>query len=113
MKANEIQIGDLVFVNGTPRKVCAITKRKIGYHREEFLDRTRLYYAILREVTPIHITAEILEKNGLDKVPELSMVLNRDTMPMYHSPMLHYVHELQRALRCCGLWDLANNFKID
>ena len=23
-----------------------------------------------------------------------------------------FVHELQRALRCCGLWNLANNFKI-
>lgn len=25
----------------------------------------------------------------------------------------NYVHELQRALRCCGLWDLAENFKIN
>lgn len=25
---------------------------------------------------------------------------------------LVYVHELQRALRCCGLFDLANNFKL-
>ena len=25
---------------------------------------------------------------------------------------IRYVHELQRALRCCGLFDLANNFKI-
>ena len=23
-----------------------------------------------------------------------------------------YVHELQRALRCCGLWELAENFKV-
>ena len=25
---------------------------------------------------------------------------------------INYVHELQRALRCCGLWDIAENFKI-
>ena len=25
---------------------------------------------------------------------------------------LQYVHELQRALRCCGLWDIADNFKV-
>lgn len=61
---------------------------------------------------PIPLTAEILEKNGLDKVPELSMVLNRDTMPLYHSPMLYYVHELQHALRLCGLNELADNFKV-
>lgn len=64
------------------------------------------------EVEPIPLTPEILEKNGLDKVPELSMVLNRDTMPMYHSPMLHYVHELQHALRLCGLDQLADDFKV-
>lgn len=23
-----------------------------------------------------------------------------------------HVHELQRALRCCGLWDIADNFKL-
>lgn len=23
-----------------------------------------------------------------------------------------YVHELQRALRCCGLWDIADSFKV-
>ena len=25
---------------------------------------------------------------------------------------LQYVHELQRALRCCGLWDIADNFVV-
>ena len=33
---------------------------------------------------------------------------------MYESRIynLQYVHELQRALRCCGLWDIADNFKV-
>ena len=33
---------------------------------------------------------------------------------MYDSRIcnLQYVHELQRALRCCGLWDIAENFKV-
>lgn len=76
--------------------------------------RNRCYATTsLSNIEPIPITAEILDMNGLDKVPELSMVLNRDTMPMYHSPMLHYVHELQHALRLCGLTELADNFKVD
>lgn len=25
---------------------------------------------------------------------------------------INYVHELQRALRCCGLWDLADSFVV-
>lgn len=37
-----------------------------------------------------------------------------DCGTMYDSRIngVHYVHELQRALRCCGLWDLAENFQI-
>lgn len=33
---------------------------------------------------------------------------------MYESRIynLQYVHELQRVLRCCGLWDMAENFKV-
>lgn len=47
------QIGDWVLVDGTPRKVEAITKKKIGYHRKE--NEPRLYYARLRDVEPIEI----------------------------------------------------------
>ena len=38
----------------------------------------------------------------------------KDWGTMYESRIynLQYVHELQRALRCCGLWDIADNFKI-
>ena len=33
---------------------------------------------------------------------------------MYDSRIcnLQYVHELQRLLRCCGLWDIADNFVV-
>lgn len=110
MKANELTYGDWVLIDGVARKVCAITKHKIGYHLCD--GESTMHYARLHDVNSIPLTPEILEKNGLDKVPELSMVINRDTMPLYHSPMLHYVHELQRALRLCGLNDLADGFKI-
>ena len=38
----------------------------------------------------------------------------KDWGTMYESRIynLQYVHELQRALRCCGLNELANNFKV-
>lgn len=136
MKANELMIGDLVFVNGTPRKVCAITKRKIGYHRDGFLDCTRLFYAVLREVTPIHITAEFLEKNGFKDYTEireyqfeedgegyrfyLKKMYNKDNVCDAWGTniggvlpsIIRYVHELQHALRLCGLNDLADNLKL-
>ena len=86
-----------------------------------------------RFVFPIPLTAEILEKNfgrvknvcdGYDEwtieiEPNSSWWLlsitkevdegyeyNIDSFP------IHYVHELQRALRLCGLNELADNFKV-
>lgn len=150
MKANELQIGDLVFVGGIPRKVCSITKKKIGYHREEYA--SRLFYARMYEVFPIHLTAEILEKNGFDSKTFLSDEWDKEVYfrefpgcvlepnddgkytfgticywnkqapdgspedwgAAYESRIkgLYYVHELQHALRLCGLTKLADNLKV-
>lgn len=83
-------------------------------------------------VKPIPLTVEILEKNGFEKVEESSFVIKRIDffvklwiMPLcvefeYQSYfdtnemriVIEYVHELQHALRLCGLNELANNFKI-
>lgn len=60
-------IGDWVLVDGTPRKVEAITKKKIGYHRKE--NEPRLYYAKLRDVEPIELTKELLWEIGFWKEP--------------------------------------------
>ena len=139
MKANELQIGDLVFVGGSPRKVCSITKKKIGYHREEYA--SRLFYARMYEVSPIHLTAEILEKNGFEKwsaqyryrvlkpnttidksvhftlmkdgehICEIRNYNGTHAEPRYYSVVRH-IHELQRALRCCVLNELADSLKV-
>ena len=54
-------IGDYVLVNGTPRKVEMITKKKIGYHINP--QDNRLYYARLRDVKPI--TIDFIVTKGL------------------------------------------------
>ena len=66
IKATKLQIGDYVLVSGTPCRVEFITKNKIGYRFNPKTDK-RLYYARLRDVEPIEITGEMLEKNGFDK----------------------------------------------
>lgn len=68
IKATEIQIGDWVLVDGTPRQIQAITKKKIGYHRKE--NEPRLYYARLRDVEPIELTEALLWKIGFWKEPK-------------------------------------------
>lgn len=72
IKATELQIGDFVLVDGTPRKVEAITKKKIGYHRKE--NEPRLYYARLHDVEPIEITEDILKKIGFWRDPKIDFV---------------------------------------
>ena len=68
IRGDQLMIGDFVFVDGTPRKVEAITKKKIGYHRKE--NEPRLYYARLRDVEPIELTEALLCKIGFWKEPK-------------------------------------------
>ena len=68
------------------------------------------------EPYPIPLTPKILEKN--EEVKSLTMFLKNeqgiDCLTLIYIPIinLYYVHELQRALRLCGLNEFADNFKI-
>lgn len=75
------------------------------------------------EPAPIPITTEILEKNGwwydvedmwLHDEVDFTIEKWNGGFQCYdiNQIKLDSVHELQRALRCCGLWDMADNFKI-
>lgn len=84
-------------------------------------------YARLEDITPIPLTPEILEKNGWNE--ETHCFYNEDTMCELDLRMdnggyvwinggvvvcsIYYVHELQHALRLCGLNDIADNFKVE
>ena len=65
MKAEELMIGDWVHVNGIPRQVKAITKKKIGYHTSPL--KLGLSYSRLCECSHVRITEEWLLKNGFTK----------------------------------------------
>ena len=60
VRYSDLMLGDYVLVNGIPRKVEAITKKKIGYHTRP--QEKRLYYARLRELEPIEVTRELLSR---------------------------------------------------
>lgn len=141
MKANELMIGDWVLIDGVARKVCAITKHKVGYHLCE--SESTMHYARLHDVNPIPLTPEIMERNGyryepmygpfyrsilgdyaIDREPTISIGWNgRGEMCEWdisdgkrgasYGRHLLGVHELQHALRLCGLNELADNFKIE
>ena len=131
MKYSELQIGDWVFVNGVPRKVEMITKKKIGYHVTKQTDGC-LQYAGLKDIEQIPLTEGFFRVNGfiknlcyweyrIDNQNWLEFYKHENRLARYwrgvdewqnHSIQrettfkchgIHYVHQLQHALKLCYL----------
>lgn len=122
MKANELMIGDWVYMR-LKSKEKYYTERVFSISDAEFLD-----------YIPIPLTNDILNKNGFEEFGAFGMCRlkveseqkticangtyievysnsNHESMLRLHST--HFtVHELQHALRLCGLNELADNFKV-
>lgn len=133
MKTTDLMIGDWVHHKGKQKEVFTVR-----YSGIELIDEDCAIEIIgfrCHGVEPIPLTAEILEKNGferneyfdyngctffsfpigvfttrsgfgIEKRDDEYYITDHALMPM------RYVHELQHALRLCGLGELANNFKI-
>lgn len=127
MKAEELMIGDWLFYRGQfnafPFKVEQITKKKVGYHAEP--NESMMYYLRLYECNPIPLTPEILERNGFiyitsqgiyefctDDYRILWPTDDKNTLAInsYFAKYgiltksdIDYVHQLQHALRLCGI----------
>lgn len=103
-------------------------------NKEIFTDASTIREFLLE---PIPLTAEILEKNGIKKRGDEYVVIGwygetqwwyvtlEDFKPQFDfwfitsfdrdlnvRGKIRYVHQLQHALRLCGLNDLADNFEI-
>lgn len=128
MKPTELQIGDWVLIDNTPRQVVQLTKSKVGYHTEP--RECRMHYARYADVVPIRITADILEKNGVEFYSKncnmwvLSIRANWSIevglwgdmgtlircskqepggVKSVHLSDSPYIHQLQQAIRLCGI----------
>lgn len=131
MKANDLMTGDWVCLIADDSNECL----QVSYVRKDGVGFNQ-YSHFFDEIEPIPLTEEILEANGFvdrghagfqrlkDELCDrhLTFYMNGmmfgDGMPYEddYCNMLHnikYVHELQHALRLCGLNDLADNFKLD
>lgn len=138
MKATELMIGDWAIFNRNPLKVQAIDSRDSEIVAEDGIfctEESRWAYTA-DKVEGVPLTPEILEKNGfcfvkssdkdtvwngwwIYKDLELGVCcLDReDNWPCYiniddSNIKCEYVHQLQHALRLCGLNEVADNFKI-
>ena len=84
ISAHELMIGDFVLIDGIPRKVEAITKKKIGYHRKE--KEPRLYYARLHDVEPLPLDEKLVLKLGFTK---------RDTSDLMDDYYIHAMYDIR------------------
>ena len=111
MKANELMIGDWVLYGDVKCKILCFIHDKC----EVKLRRTgiTLNPAPLKEFNPIPLTSEILEKNGwrYNDLPfvqgweqyGITIIDNRITFGQNVSVKVEFVHQLQHALRLCGI----------
>lgn len=113
MKANELMIGDWVY-----RPDCYDQVKEIRHTGVIGRDSLRGLIAF-SELEPIPLTPEILEKNGFvydledklfeDIYPRISMLYAQyrlvENGGINYGEMseIKYVHELQHALRLCGI----------
>jgi len=120
MEAKELMIGDWVsyeqFINNDSQYVFSKVDLTLLEHA---------YIGIIK-VAPIPLTEEILEANGWYEGDDKSwnhhdVVFNLKSYGTDYPFMIsisgykigiYYVHELQHALRLCGLNELVDNFKI-
>ena len=130
MKAADLMIGDWVGRVFNDKRIIEDYRQVDWIRTGEIGMRYQKVWSI-GCIEPIPLTPEILEKNGFTKVnsqrydygypdtdcyvkvnPKKNMIhvngRNANSNLYSHS----FVHELQRALRLCGLDELADNFKV-
>ena len=133
MEATELMIGDWV---GRVFDDKRIDYRQVDWIRTgEIGMRYQKVWAI-GCIEPIPLTPEILKKNGIKKRRDEYVVFGWEGMKQWYITLedfkpqydfwfitssdrdlniigqIRYVHQLQHALRICGLDELADNFKI-
>ena len=109
MKVNELMIGDWVLYNETHQQILEIS----GIDDEVYLEIDELVHQ--SEIQPIPLTTEILEKNGFVKESRenhgnnLQYCILTDGLWIdisgenFFEGKLEYVHQLQHALKLCGI----------
>lgn len=129
--------GDWILINNIPHKIQAIDSIDAEIRADDelyYIGEDR--YHSEDKIEGVPITPEILEKNGIRKRRDEYAVFGwegmkqwyvtlEDFKPQYDfwfitssdrdlniSGQIRYIHQLQHALRICGLDELVDKFKI-
>lgn len=124
MKSNELMIGDWVLFNGNSKKVTSLLVTDLGIDQIYVFGKSCQVATINEYIEPIPLTAEILEKNGWKYenyaneystegeeyfvYEDFDIYINNDGKFQITSMdtiniNLDYVHQLQHALKLCGI----------
>ena len=116
MKATDLMVGDWVYCfdpdEPDDKQIYKVSAIRSEYNEgaikfEQFSDWFEDGW-----FAPIPLTAGILAKNGIEGRPDFILAISFVKNRKYATPLFNTVHELQHALRLCGMNDLADNFKI-
>ena len=132
MKTSELQLGDWVSCLGDPVRVASLILKD----KKHMSPLKNIYMYKKKDIKPISLTADILIDNRFteDTIGSglILHIYNSENLyvlvnyryngecrnveisnNMYNiSCPIKYVHELQHALRLCGLSELAENLKV-
>ena len=136
LRAKDLMIGDWAYIYHPTQERTPVKVDGVWIETIEHIDNglTREDSPMFRIVEPVPLTPEILEKNGFTKSEryEVWKIISDDyelritpwrvavifldedgsDKEEFSAPRPKYLHELQRALRCVGLFELANNIKL-
>jgi len=121
MKAKELMICDWIHVNAISNY------SKVGYltrmHDKSIFIEGDGWGAFEEGIEPIPLTEEILIENGIcyqfgqPWFQGYKPLTTKGVFEIVYKNIVRlpvrYVHELQHALRLCGLNELADNFKVE
>ena len=122
MRAKDLMMGDYISIkpSGMPIKIAAVHHKKVAYHATI----NKLTWIRESLLEPIPLTPKVLEKNGFETQPNIGYIIDDwdGTQIIYDSwnynlrIIKNYkvcldieifdniaVHELQHALRLCGI----------
>ena len=134
MKCSELQIGDYVKYQGHIYIVEEISAKGWVHliHPETKVRVNMASDYIIDLLEPIPLTPEMLKASGFEHsaddedrytFEDSTIIFKHDTEYMFSASVngskgmlflcANYVYELQRALRLCGLNELADNFRLE
>lgn len=94
IKSTELMIGDYILVDGKPRRVESITKKKIGYHINPQTDK-RLHYARLHDIEPIP-----LKEMRMNDPNEVVVSLGDSVLVLNMRGIVLHVDSIQFETKC-------------